>query len=288
MILAESVSVLRELLNKRDGDTGLVPTMGALHEGHLSLVKKSKSSSTTTVVSIFINPTQFNDPGDLKKYPRNIEGDLKLLHNILSDNDIVFTPQADDLYSFENPVIPDLGNLDKVMEGKQRPGHFSGVVRIVKLLFEIVKPDKAFFGQKDFQQLTIIKEMVRQLKMRVEIIGCPILREATGLAMSSRNQLLTNDIRTKASIIYKTLKKHSTATDPGKICETSSSIIKTIDSIEGFRTEYFEIVNHKTLESITDKSEVDPSARYFGCIAVFAGDIRLIDNTEFSFSFAKG
>ncbi len=288
MILAESVTVLKELLKKSVGEIGFVPTMGALHKGHLSLIKESKSKTTTTVVSIFINPTQFNDPGDLKKYPRDIESDLKLLDNILSDNDIVFTPQADDLYSFENPVIPDLGNLDKVLEGKHRPGHFSGVVRVVKLLFEIIDPDRAFFGQKDFQQLVIIKEMVRRLEMKIEVTGCPTLRESTGLAMSSRNKLLTNNIRSKASIIYKTLKNHNVITDPGKICETSSAIIKTIDSIEEFRTEYFEIVNDKTLESITKESIIDPSAKYYGCIAVFAGNVRLIDNVEFSFSFAKG
>jgi len=288
MILADSVNGLQELVKNREGDIGLVPTMGALHKGHLSLVRESLSRTTTTIVSIFVNPTQFNDPADLKKYPRNVEADLERLDNILSDRDIVFVPQAEDLYSYEKPVNLDLGNLDRVMEGKHRVGHFSGVVRVVKLLFDIADPDMAFFGQKDFQQLTIIKEMVRRLEMRVEIVGCPIFREPNGLAMSSRNQLLSSEMRAGASIIYDTLKRYSSITETEKIGDIISAVTKTIDSIEGFRTEYFEIVNNRTLESVTKESIIDNSAIYYGCIAVFATGVRLIDNVEFTFSFAKG
>jgi pantoate--beta-alanine ligase len=289
MKVLDSIYSLREHLDKEAGGLlGFVPTMGALHEGHLSLVRESCRKSALTVVSIFVNPTQFNKPEDLKKYPRNIQHDMTLLEDILSDRDILFIPSYDDLYSREKEFSLDLDGLDRVMEGRHRPGHFEGVVRVVKLLFEVVQPDLAFFGQKDFQQLTIIKKMVDKLKMNITIIACPILRESHGLAMSSRNERLDPGIREKAKIIYSTLKRHSNINSLSEILSLEQRIISEINESGNFQTEYFEIVDNVSLAKLTPGSELSHKRKYYGCIAVFADKIRLIDNIEFSFEFIKG
>jgi pantoate--beta-alanine ligase len=266
------------------GSVGFVPTMGALHQGHLSLIKQSCLQSDTTVVSIFVNPTQFNNPEDLKKYPRDIDRDLSLLKDVLADSDILFIPEYNDLYSYEKEFDLDLEGLDKLMEGKHRPGHFRGVVRVVKLLFEAVGPDRAYFGQKDFQQLAIIKKMVEKLGFNIEIVACPILREANGLAMSSRNELLPGDVREKAKIIYKTLSAHNRLRDQSDIPAAEQQIITEINRSGYFKTEYFEIVDNVSLTKLDPNSTLDPRLKYYGCIAVFAGEIRLIDNIEFYFT----
>lgn len=291
MIKIDTVDALGNYLHRDvgvDQVVGFVPTMGALHEGHLSLVKRSCDESDITVVSIFVNPTQFNDPDDLKNYPRDTFRDISLLENILSDKDILFTPEYEDLYSREREFTLDLEGLDNVMEGKHRPGHFKGVIRVVKLLFEAVKPDKAFFGQKDYQQLTIIKLMVEKLNLKIEIVACPILREANGLAMSSRNERLAADIRKKAAIIRSTLASHNIIRSKAEIPHTEEKIINEINSSGEFQVEYFEIVDNVSLTRAAESMEIDAELRYFGCIAVFAGGIRLIDNIEFSFLFIKG
>ena len=187
---------------------GFVPTMGALHEGHLSLVKDSKKNSDITVVSIFVNPTQFNDPEDLKRYPRTLEKDLDLLKSV--NCDLVFAPSVEEIYPEPDTRKFDFGYLESIMEGAKRPGHFNGVGQVVSRLFDIVQPHKAFFGMKDFQQVAIIKNMVKQLNYSVEIISCPIVREENGLAKSSRNTLLEENYKKNAPHIYATLKKACT------------------------------------------------------------------------------
>ena len=289
MIRISSVERLQSQLQEYAGrDTGFVPTMGALHEGHLALVEESCRRCGLTVVSIFVNPTQFNNPDDLEKYPRDLEGDMKLLERVMREDDILFTPTYDDLYSRETPADIKLGELEKVMEGRFRPGHFMGVVRVVKLLFEAVKPGKAFFGQKDFQQLTIIREMTRQLNLPVEIVSCPIVREANGLAMSSRNRRLTPQLREKASVIYSTLKQFSIISNMDDLATLEARISSVIDATPGFKTEYFDLVDDRSLQSVKVETALNPELKYYGCIAVFAGEVRLIYNIELSFQIIKG
>lgn len=289
MKLAQNLLSLKRLLDDdSQAITGFVPTMGALHAGHISLVEKSISECDRSLVSIFVNPTQFNDRNDLDRYPRNLDKDLQMLDKVLGSNDIVFTPEYDDLYHNEKSFKLDLDGLDKVMEGKHRQGHFEGVVRVVKLLFEAVKPGKAYFGQKDFQQLTIIKTMVRKLEMGVEIISCPILREPNGLAMSSRNERLSPDMRSKASIIYQTLSENCRLDSPLQLTSAEKTIKDIINSTPGITVEYFDVVDNVNLKKITPESILSPDKQYFGCIAVYAGEIRLIDNVEFSFQLLKG
>ena len=203
----DDLTGIRALAQKKP--VGLVPTMGALHMGHISLVSQAIERCPLVIVTIYVNPTQFNDKKDLKKYPRNIEKDLELLGKVMRNDDIVFTPGDKDIYPVKDTRIFDFGNLDKVMEGEHRPGHFNGVGQVVSRLFSIIEPDIAFFGQKDFQQLTIIRELVRQSGNKPEIVACPIIREPDGLAMSSRNQLLTPEIRENAGVIYNTISKVS-------------------------------------------------------------------------------
>ncbi len=268
---------------------GFVPTMGALHTGHISLVRKAISECPVTVVSIFVNPTQFNDKKDLERYPRTPEKDIELLKNFLRENDALFMPTENEIYP-EN-LIPekwDFGNLDKVMEGIYRPGHFNGVAQVVNRLFNIVKPDIAYFGQKDFQQLTIIKELVRQMGSNVKIISCPTVREPDGLAMSSRNLLLEPELRKNAGIIYTTITRAASMFNNFNIPEIKDFLRNSINSTPGFQIEYFEIVDDTELMPVNDKIELRPGKKYFGCIAVWAGNVRLIDNTEFSCSVSKG
>ena len=261
---------------------GLVPTMGALHNGHISLVRKAIEKCPLVVVSIYVNPTQFNNKEDLRNYPRTIEKDLVLLNTVLRHADIVFTPDDKEMYPEEDKRIFNFGNLDKVMEGLHRPGHFNGVAQVVSRLFNIIDPDIAFFGQKDFQQLTIIKELVKQTGKGPEITGCEIIREKDGLAMSSRNQLLKPEIRKKAGIIYSTISKAALMLKEKDVAEIKEFVFWNIARNEEFRTEYFEIVDDKKLIPVSSRSQLKKSDRYFACIAVYAGTIRLIDNIEIS------
>ena len=259
---------------------GFVPTMGALHEGHLSLVKSAVTQCPVVVVSIYVNPTQFNDKNDLKNYPVTLDNDLALLEKVLRETDIVFTPGNKEIYPEEDKREFRFGNLDNVMEAMHRPGHFNGVAQVVSRLFEIVRPDIAIFGMKDFQQLAVIKELIKQTGNKVKIIENPIIRENDGLAMSSRNMLLEPGIRKDASIIYKTISSASSMITGHDIPEIKSFVENSINNIPEFKFEYFDIVDDTELIPVSKRSEMKKGKRYFGCIAVRAGKIRLIDNIE--------
>ena len=259
---------------------GFVPTMGALHKGHISLVENAMKRCPVVVISIYVNPTQFNDRNDLKNYPRTLDNDLALLKEVLRDTDIVFTPDDHEIYPEEDSRKFQFGNLDNVMEALHRPGHFNGVAQVVSRLFEIVKPDIAFFGLKDFQQLAVIKELVNQIGSRVKIIGNPIIREKDGLAMSSRNRLLEPAIRKQAPIIYKTISTASSMIVEHDIPEIKTFVETSINNVPGFKLEYFDIVDDIELIPVNKREEMKKGKRYYGCIALMAGKIRLIDNIE--------
>lgn len=262
---------------KNDGKSiGLVPTMGALHKGHLSLVKNSISNNDITVVSIFVNPTQFNNPNDLASYPRTVEKDLELLQTVGCD--VVFAPEADDIYSkseTDSRFEFDFEGLDKVMEGKFRPGHFNGVVQIVSKLFDLVRPDRAYFGEKDFQQLAIIRLMTRRYNLPIEIVPCPIVREDSGLALSSRNSLLKDNEKQVAQHIYAVLNESRQFVPQTEVEELKQCVIAAIEQKPELKVEYFDIVDGHTLKSIGKWDECD---YVVGCITVFCGNVRLIDN----------
>lgn len=260
---------------------GFVPTMGALHEGHISLVQTATSECPLVIVSIYVNPTQFNDKEDLKNYPRTLSADLEKLGGTLRENDMVFTPDDKEVYPVADNQVFHFGNLDNVMEALHRPGHFNGVAKVVSRLFDIVQPDIAFFGLKDFQQIAVIRELVRQKKYNIRITGIPIMREPDGLAMSSRNRLLAPEIRKEAPVIYKTLSEASALINDHDISYIKEFVIRTINKPAGISVEYFEIVDDKQLFPVNKKKEFKKGCRYFGCIAVKAGKIRLIDNIEF-------
>ncbi|MBK8881248.1 MAG: pantoate--beta-alanine ligase [Bacteroidales bacterium] len=270
----------KEIIKVQLSPVGFVPTMGALHNGHLSLVNSASAVCPLVVVSIYVNPTQFNDRNDLRNYPRTLDADLKLLEKIMRNSDIVFTPDDKEIYPEKDTRIFNFGNLDHVMEAKHRPGHFNGVGQVVSRLFDIVKPDIAVFGQKDFQQLAVIKELVRQSDYKIKIIGNPIIREDDGLAMSSRNRLLEPGIRENASAIYRTISSASAMIAGYDIPEIKSYVMESINRIPGFDVEYYDIVDDTELVPVSLKSEMQKGKRYFGCIAVKAGNIRLIDNVE--------
>jgi len=253
---------------------GFVPTMGALHQGHLSLMEESIKNNQITVVSIFVNPTQFNNPDDLKKYPRTLESDVAKINSI-NPNIIVFAPSVEDIYD-GNTVSKsfDYDGLEFQMEGKHRPGHFNGVGTIVKKLFEIVEPNNAYFGEKDFQQLQIVKKMVEKHHLPVNIIGCKIHREANGLAMSSRNERLTSEERANASLIYKTLSEAKKLFVTKSAGEVTHWVTKTFQKKSMFELEYFEIADEDTLLPCKRKNK---SKNYRAFIAVFVNNIRLID-----------
>ena len=263
-------------LRKKGLSIGFVPTMGALHEGHLSLVEKAGQHTDFVVVSIFVNPTQFNDKADLLRYPRNLEKDLNLLAS--GSCQLVFAPGPEEIYPKPDTRQFNFGLLEQVMEGKFRPGHFNGVAQVVSRLFDIVEPDQAFFGMKDFQQLAIIHEMVRRLNLQVEIVACPIVRESDGLAMSSRNMLLDPEQRSAAVNISATLFEAQNKTGELTVQKIRDWVIKRINENEYLNTEYFEIVNSESLLPV--KSWNDPCIKV-GCIAVHCEKIRLIDNMEF-------
>jgi pantoate--beta-alanine ligase len=255
---------------------GFVPTMGALHEGHLSLIKRCKSENDICIVSIFVNPTQFNNKQDLATYPRDLDKDAQLLKSV--DCDIVFAPTEQEIYN-DNELAGtfsfSFNGLDEVMEGKFRPGHFNGVVQIVSKLFSIVTPNKAYFGEKDFQQVAIIKHMVKELKYPVEIIPCPILREESGLALSSRNMLLTPEEKKKAITISKVLNECRNFVARMSPKELTQWVVDEINKVDILQVEYFEIVDGNSLQKITNWSDTE---YVVGCITVYCGKIRLIDN----------
>ena len=253
---------------------GFVPTMGALHQGHLALMQRSLKENNDTVVSIFVNPTQFNNPEDLAKYPRTLEEDVKKMRT-LSDKIILYAPSVEDIYEGNTVSQPfDFDGLENQMEGKFRPGHFNGVGTIVKRLFEIVTPTNAYFGEKDFQQLQIVKKLVEKTELPVNIVGCPIFREENQLAMSSRNERLTAEERKDASIIYKTLTEAKEIFQNHSPKETIEFVENSFKDNAAFELEYFVIADESTLLSI-DKKENDKKYRAF--IAVFVNSIRLID-----------
>ena len=274
--LLHTISDIQGAIKKQisDGKTiGFVPTMGALHEGHLTLVRKASAENDFVVVSIFVNPIQFNNPDDLAKYPRTLETDLLKLEG--TGCSIVFAPSVEEMYPKPDLTIFDFGQLDKVMEGKFRPGHFNGVAIVVKRLLEIVTPHKAYFGEKDFQQLLIIKKMVNILKLPVEIIACPIMREPDGLAMSSRNARLTDKERPEAVAIYNALmsvKENYSWFIPDGIKQL---LIGEIQENHLFRIEYVDVVDTETLQPFDDWMDVEHAVV---CVAAFIGNVRLIDN----------
>lgn len=255
---------------------GLVPTMGALHAGHVSLVKYSVDENDVTVVSIFVNPTQFNDKEDLKKYPRTLEADCNLLEPV--GVTYIFAPSVEEMYPAPDTREFSYPPLDTVMEGAHRPGHFNGVCQIVSKLFDAVEPQRAYFGEKDFQQLAIIREMVRRMKYGIDIVGCPIIREADGLAMSSRNMRLSAQERENALKISQTLFKSRTFASSHEVCETQKFVEDAIADAPGLQLEYFAIVDSNTLQTV---ERWDASDEVIGCITVFCGDVRLIDNIKY-------
>ena len=267
---------LRRALGSRDrSGIGFVPTMGALHAGHRSLVERARRECATVVVSVFVNPTQFNDKTDLKNYPRTPEADLRLLEEVGAD--YVFMPSVEEVYPEPDTRTFDFGMIDKVMEGATRPGHFNGVAQVVSRLFDLVKPAKAYFGEKDFQQIAVIREMVRQLRIPVEIIPCPIVRGEDGLALSSRNTLLDTEHRAAAPYIYKVLKaavekSHQTTPD-----QLAAWVTAQVESNPLLKVIYFQVVDAATMQQVRTWEE---SPVIQGCIAVQAGDIRLIDNIK--------
>ncbi|MDR1594602.1 MAG: pantoate--beta-alanine ligase [Prevotellaceae bacterium] len=273
----EKISELQLRLSelRKDKTIGFVPTMGALHQGHLSLISRSKAICGTTVASIFVNPAQFNDKDDYRRYPRTLDKDLEILEN--AGCDIVFAPGEKEIYPEKDKRIFDFGNLDKVMEGKFRPGHFNGVAQVVSRLFDIVNPDKAFFGQKDFQQVSIIKNMTLQLNLSVEIVVCPIIREQDGLAMSSRNMLLSDSQRKEAVNISQALLHAKTQAAVTPISEIRDEAVRWINSSPELRVEYMEIIDASTLQPVAGWDEAE---EIFACVAVHAGKIRLIDNIQ--------
>ena len=255
---------------------GFVPTMGALHDGHLSLLRQCQAENDRCVVSIFVNPTQFNNNIDFRLYPRTLESDCELLQSCGCD--YVFAPSEEEMYPEPDLRIFDLGPVAEVMEGAFRPGHFNGVAQIVSKLFDVVKPDKAYFGEKDFQQIAVIREMVRQLHLPVSIIACPIIREKDGLAMSSRNSRLSPEQRQIVPIIALTLKESRTFAATMSVAAVKDAVVERLIETPPLQVEYFEIVDGSCLQPIERWSD---SQEPVGCIAVFCGDVRLIDNIKY-------
>ncbi len=277
MLVVKTIEELKDVVFrvKSNGKSvGLVPTMGALHDGHLSLMKRAKQENEVVVCSIFVNPVQFNNPVDLEKYPRDVEGDLQKIEPYVN---VVFTPTAEEVFPEPPKEVYDFGQLDKVMEGAFRPGHFNGVGIIVKRLFDWTNPDKAYFGEKDFQQLVIIKHLVKEYGLKTQVVPCPIVREASGLAMSSRNQRLSVEDRIKAANIYRILTE-SLRLKEEPIQDIKDFVINEINKIDGFKLDYYEIVDDMTLQPVEFK---DLSNGIIGCIAVYVGEVRLIDNIRY-------
>jgi len=269
-----SVKELRSELDKTSrAGRGFVPTMGALHAGHRSLVERARRECETVVVSVFVNPTQFNDRNDLRNYPRTPEADLALLE--AAGADCVLMPSVEEIYPEPDTRQFDFGQVDKVMEGATRPGHFNGVGQVVSRLFDIVRPARAYFGEKDFQQIAVIREMVRQLSLPVEIVECPIVREADGLALSSRNTLLDKEHRAAAPHIYEVLSQCPARSESMSPAELTAWVAAEVGRNPLLRVIYFAPVDARTMQNVASWDAAD---RIQGCIAVQAGEIRLIDN----------
>lgn len=257
---------------------GLVPTMGALHEGHASLVKKCSDENDITVVSVFLNPTQFNDPKDLERYPRNLDADCALCE--ANGATIVFAPSVEEVYPTPDTRQFDFPPVTTVMEGAKRPGHFNGVCQVVSRLFYITKPDKAYFGEKDWQQIAVVKRLVKYMGANIEIVECPIIREEDGLAKSSRNTLLAPDERAIAPAIYKALVESTEYAKSHSLSETHDKVVADINTTKGLEVEYFSIVDGNSLQ---DVASWDDSKYIVGCITVYCGKtpIRLIDHIKY-------
>lgn len=281
MEIIRSVSELKEKVAhlKADGRTvGLVPTMGALHAGHISLVDRARRENDAVVVSVFVNPTQFNNAKDLQTYPRTEEADCALLRE--AGVDIAFIPTVEEMYPTEDTRVFDLGEVAAVMEGPMRPGHFNGVAQVVSKLFSFVSPDRAYFGEKDFQQIAVIRRMVELEKFPVEIVDCPIKREDDGLAMSSRNVRLTPENRVVAPLIYKTLKKSVDWARDHSLEDTRRLVVDELNACPGLEVEYYEIVDPLTMQPLAEWSTPHNGCAR-GCVTCYCGDVRLIDNIKY-------
>lgn len=281
MIVVNSVQALEQAVaefRNAQKSIGLVPTMGALHEGHASLVRQSVSENGCTVVSVFVNPTQFNDKNDLSNYPRDLEADTRLLSAL--GVDIVFAPTVEAVYPEPDNRVFSYPPVDTVMEGARRPGHFNGVCQIVSKLFMWVQPDRAYFGEKDYQQIAVVRAMVRDQGFHLELCPCPIVREESGLALSSRNALLTPAERVIASHIYATLTASVEFAHTHSVVETQAEVVRQLNATEGLEVEYFQIVDGQTLQPVTQWDEADSIV---GCITVYCGSrpVRLIDNIKY-------
>lgn len=281
MKLIHTIGDLRQALAEaraKGEKIGLVPTMGALHAGHASLVRRSVEENGLTVVSVFLNPTQFNDKKDLERYPRTLEADCALLEQVGAD--IVFAPSVEEMYPEPDTRRFSYPPVDTVMEGAFRPGHFNGVCQIVSKLFAAVEPDRAYFGEKDFQQIAVVCAMVKDLGFGVEIVPCPVVREESGLAMSSRNTLLTDEERAVAANIYAVLSKSRNFASTHTLAETRRYVVDALNAIVGLEVEYYSIVDGDTLQELAHWADSD---NIVGCITVFCGSkpIRLIDHIRY-------
>ena len=279
MKIVKGINELKSYLadSKKDGKRiGLVPTMGALHKGHLSLVERCVKENDVCVVSVFVNPTQFNDKHDLETYPRTLEADCALLEQ--AGCDFVFAPLVEEMYPEPDTRTFDFGPVMQVMEGAKRPGHFNGVAQVVSKLFYIVEPDNAYFGEKDFQQIAVIRAMVKQLQIPVQINACPIVREADGLALSSRNTRLTPELRAKAPKIARAMRESLELAKTKSVKEVHDYVVNTLNADPELEVEYYEIVDGNSLQAIQDWKDTDYAV---GCITVYCGEVRLIDNIKY-------
>ncbi|RLD49145.1 MAG: pantoate--beta-alanine ligase [Bacteroidetes bacterium] len=279
MYIFSTIKETSDYLSRKKGQglrIGFVPTMGALHEGHLSLMRRAKEENDLLAVSIFVNPIQFNNAQDLEKYPRDLAKDRALLEQVGCD--VLFAPDADEMYPEPETTVYDFGPLEQVMEGASRKGHFNGVAVVVYKLFEIIEPDRAYFGEKDFQQLAIIKELVRKYKLPVEIVPCPIVREKDGLAMSSRNERLMENERKIAPKISQILKEAKTKTEELNPAELKIWVTEQFEKEPQYRLDYFEIGDDTYLQTVENWNK---NTGTMGFVAVFLGNVRLIDNIRF-------
>lgn len=279
MKVVRTISELKSLISgfKKEGkQVGLVPTMGALHAGHMSLVSRARKENDIVAVSVFVNPTQFNNKEDLRTYPRTEEQDCALLE--AAGCDVVFVPSVEEIYPEEDTRVFDLGPVAEVMEGKFRPGHFNGVAQIVSKLFSFVEPDKAYFGEKDFQQIAVIRRMVELEGFKLEIVSCPIKREDDGLAQSSRNVRLSEEQRKIAPNIYRVLKESCNFASNHTVAETVAMVTEELNKLPQFEVEYYEIVNGLTMQPVENWND---APYVVGCITVYCGDVRLIDNITY-------
>ncbi len=281
MIVISTVKELEAALRQERTEgksVGLVPTMGALHAGHASLVERCVKENDFTVVSVFVNPTQFNDKNDLQNYPRTFDADSRLLESLGAD--LIFFPTVEEIYPEPDTRVFSYPPIDTVMEGARRPGHFNGVCQIVSKLFFYVRPDRAYFGEKDFQQIAVVRAMTEDLQLPITLCPCPIVREESGLAMSSRNTLLTPEERETAAAIHRTLRASLDYAKSHTVAETTDYVVATLNAIPGLETEYYQIVDGRTLQPVASWSD---STHIVGCITVYCGSrpVRLIDNITY-------